>query len=80
MPDNLKPCPFCGGEAHMQERGTEEGERMVFCCACASCGASVEGLEWVERDGLPGFETEAQAIEAWNRRPADIPLRGGTDG
>lgn len=76
MVDTLKPCPFCGGEAHTQERGTEDGERMVFCCACATCGASVEGLWWMEQDCPPGFEREDQAIEAWNKRTADNAVRG----
>jgi Lar family restriction alleviation protein len=55
MPDDIKPCPFCGSS----DRPTlieACGEFWVLCTACRShAGASSN-----ERDG----------IAAWNRREA----------
>lgn len=53
----LKPCPFCGGEAEMLNYS--ESEWLVYCPAC---GGAVE--KW--------RKTEAEAIEQWNtRKPMD---------
>lgn len=57
--EKLKPCPFCGGEAHIKE--------VVSCCDklyTVGCSDS----------GCMGFETMCcratmdDAAEAWNRR------------
>lgn len=53
----LKPCPFCGGEAIITD---------VVCymtipgVECTSCTAMVVGDETIE-----------EAIDAWNRRTTD---------
>jgi len=58
----LKPCPFCGGEAiTIQEHG--------WWVVCADCSAEVgfEGMS--DTSGCYGsYQTEAEAIEAWNTR------------
>ena len=56
MSEELKPCPFCGSEAEMLNYS--ENEWLVRCPAC-------DGM--VER----WRETEAEAIEQWNRRAND---------
>ena len=54
----LKPCPFCGGEAILQETGG-------FWCnvICDKCGAMtaciMNNCEYSSKD---------KAIELWNRR------------
>lgn len=52
----LKPCPFCGGEA----------ELTLFlgnhCVACTNCLGAI-----VPSRGM----TEEEAIEAWNRRAGE---------
>lgn len=61
----LKPCPFCGGQAIIQKWEMTPDERFhipdnhgywysIFCDNCLS-----EGSECV---------TEEEAIKAWNRR------------
>lgn len=48
----LKPCPFCGGEAR-----TYDGNIDTFGVVCKKCGAKVYG-----------YETRKKADNAWNRR------------
>lgn len=58
----LKPCPFCGGKAHLDR---EE----IFC----DCGAKMSFPLYVwgaaACDGFPTYEqSKEMAIKAWNRR------------
>jgi Lar family restriction alleviation protein len=66
MMEKLKPCPFCpdGGEPkHITGSSYEYGSRAhaVECCKCGVVG--------------PVRGTEAEAIEAWNRRANDADQR-----
>lgn len=56
--DELKPCPFCGGEAdyYLGDGGYVQ---------CSHCLATIP-----YRYELPYGEGKKQAITAWNRRPA----------
>lgn len=58
----LKPCPFCGGEARIvQEYDAMIGETFYFC-ECINCTGTI----------LYGkFNKKEYAIEAWNRRVND---------
>lgn len=49
---DLKPCPFCGGEAQTLRNGS------WWFVACKSPFCCDMGM----------FDTEAEAIEAWNTR------------
>ena len=57
MPE-LKPCPFCGGEAILEHMGWPHH---VFC---PDCGAKVTSVK-VAEDG------EKEACDKWNRRVSD---------
>lgn len=60
MQSELKPCPFCGGEAEL--RGFHAPE---FWAACPKigCKASTEG-----------FGSKGRAIAAWNTRASDAEI------
>ena len=54
--DELKPCPFCGGEAEMLTAESMHGGYLfgIMCNDCRSRGDV--------------YDTEAEAIAAWNSR------------
>ena len=54
--DELRPCPFCGGEA---ERYEDAGGYSVDCTACGA------GIGYLGK-GLP--DAKGRAVAAWNRR------------
>lgn len=70
----LKPCPFCGGEATIEDNG---GEYPMF----DEYGEFADGAFneadafWVECDcchTMCGFSrSEAEAVATWNRRVTD---------
>lgn len=74
MPNELKPCPFCGGEA--SDAGTirfgeshhawwSDGTRILksYYVSCIICGSSNRGLF--------GHQTKQQATGTWNQRTPD---------
>ena len=64
--NELKPCPFCGGKADMiTNDGRTKAEKLRYhpCCHNQQCIMFVGGI-W--------FNTEKEAIEAWNRRSDNV--------
>ena len=63
------PCPFCGGEAELVEAdyGMFNTGYAVYCHSCCTkvgvTGRLGEAYEWT-----PIYDTEADAIAAWNSR------------
>ena len=53
--NKLKPCPFCGGKAHIMDMGYPH---WIYC---EDCGAKVRGRGF-------GDEGVEESIKAWNRR------------
>lgn len=64
----LKPCPFCGGEAKITHdtRDMITDEYRVKCLICGTILRHRVTEYWVDSV----FDTKEQAIEAWNRRVA----------
>ena len=52
----LKPCPFCGGEAEVQNDWSDIGK--YYWVACTECSANTKDYEY----------NQDEAIETWNRR------------
>ena len=75
MAPQLKPCPFCGGAAHVVE--ISSGRRVEwYSVSCDDIWHCIAG------DPMKYYPTEGQAVRAWNRRarpaadaaaPADAP-------
>ena len=65
--NELKPCPFCGGEARVNERyrsGT--ANRKMYWISCSACGISQQ------HDNTSGYRYQSKAIDRWNtRKPID---------
>ena len=61
MTDELKPCPFCGGEAKIKcgeiVNRYNTAVYRHYHVECMSCGVDTRN-----------FDTDDEAIEAWNRR------------
>lgn len=68
MMDELKPCPFCGGDGKIVT-GVTSGvpRRATAYVKCVECGASAGLFYDFAADGSFVFK----AIEAWNRRYED---------
>ena len=56
----LKPCAHCGGSAEGKWRYRRPGGNACYWVRCIECGVSTTA-----------YDTEAEAIEAWNRRTND---------
>lgn len=65
MRNELKPCPFCGGEAHIDKHKPLESEygqvMWMACCNNLCCTALLTSY----------FPRRKDAIAAWNRRAND---------
>ena len=59
----LKPCPFCGGEATLHGKNTHDDEARVWCLECD-----------IYMTGEAVHCTDEEATEVWNRRahPTDL--------
>jgi hypothetical protein len=60
MSQELKPCPFCNGEAEMR---VYDGEYFAQCIQCF-CSTAAD------------HQQDSDALTAWNRRPSPVPPIG----
>lgn len=67
MRDRLKSCPFCGGEAELQQIPEVTYDKFVVTCKSRKCCAFYIGYC---DEGL--YNTKTEAIKGWNtRKPMD---------
>ena len=64
--DSIKPCPFCGGKAETREKilpiiVDEPVTKRRFVCECKNKECWVSPV-------TNAFDTEEDAIKAWNKR------------
>ena len=67
MENEIKPCPFCGGEASVgkstyaenSEIAVLNGQNVFYSVNCHSCNGT---------RGLIGEKSHKEAIEKWNQR------------
>ena len=67
QPNTLLKCPFCGGEAKLNERYREGvANRKMYWVSCKKCGATQPF------HNQAGYRKNIGAIGAWNtRKPVD---------
>jgi hypothetical protein len=66
--DELKPCPFCGSEAHWYPDGDMEGHQVMCSGKSAIFGGTAESCP----TSTFGYESAEAAAKAWNTR-APVP-------
>lgn len=74
--DNLKPCPFCGGEAQIICTSSVNADCLskIFVIRCRKCGLRAPEpfriYARIENNGMCEFDDTGKkaAIEFWNRR------------
>ena len=77
MADELKPCPFCGGQAMLRRAETGEPWRdlgapryLIVRAECPKCRVFTCDFQ---RAHFMNDDIEALAIAAWNRRVGETP-------
>lgn len=63
MSEELKPCPFCGGEASVDLYHADDWQ--VTCIGSYSCHG------WRVFEDNAGYDSPEEAIKAWNTRSND---------
>jgi len=71
MSEELKPCPFCGGEASRSTGENGDGTPWKYV-ECLDCAAMAEEQEWQNRTGVAN--EIAVAINADRNTRPDKPL------
>ncbi len=64
QPNNLKPCPFCGGEAYLDYSSDNAHRPYVVC----RHGCMLIPPCPMSHPYLWDYKTAEDAVEAWNKR------------
>jgi len=72
----LKPCPFCGGEAVIEEVRRDVGHDVIrWSAGCKADEGSVEGQPCVGYMSVMTYARRIDAANAWNRRAPTVNER-----
>lgn len=66
----LKPCPFCGGEADIFENQGESYPTYCIVCPADTCGYALQDDFYQER-----LDGKNVVLRKWNTRPIEDALR-----
>lgn len=70
--NELKPCPFCGGEAELKRKQFTVVESEAVWVVCKDCGAMSTvfsiGLHRIPPRAKNSDDCFSPVINAWNRR------------
>lgn len=73
--EELKPCPFCGGEAELKDLGVGTGGWYVKCntryCGSTMWGTPVDGTKVSLDSNAVYDQSKINAIKWWNTRNPD---------
>ena len=75
--DELKPCPFCGGDAETRRaRQQSDGSWFPAMCGCRRCDVWMYGDDTYRTRGFAREsdyeESMGQAVRRWNDRPKHV--------
>ena len=73
MQKDLKPCPFCKGTIKISLISYDLSDVYKPCCKTENCPSAYDTTYNGTLDGE--YDTEAEAIAAWNTRPIEDALR-----
>ena len=70
MTDELKPCPFCGGQASEWRQEAYSIDSSYDCIGCKSCGVVIphDAKSWDALKRVWRGDERKEAIAVWNRR------------
>ena len=71
MTDELKPCPFCGGEAELFESNISRSVEYSVYIGCPTCGGQTTTTSAVPATQYTVDSTRQTVISRWNRRVSD---------
>ena len=73
MGEQLKPCPFCGGEGRMNREADPDGFGYFIAIECRNCRARSRPKYYSNGNDCP--QTYQECRDEWNTRPEAAQVR-----
>lgn len=68
--NELKPCPFCGGDAELKASSGRYG--YFICAVCRVCDAQSKRFKADDDDGIFTGKAAEKATHFWDQRKEEI--------